>query len=857
MWPFTKKSRRLELRRTTPAATVPLFRRFRHADGLPLLLLGALFFVVAALLDVWPIDPLRHRDGAYVNNDIYARVTFSLLPEGTIAQREEQIRETTPGIFTLDQDRLDKLLTSLKAFPDTIEPYKALTQPANLPADVRDSWLIEDEAALTAWKKIAANRWAYDRALDRLRQTLLDTPIVPHDEADMQRARQSSPEVLLDRKDENGFTPVPKNRLVSPSDPALQTQVESWLAYFPEEATRPGIRAQLQQALTRPLYTYNGTATEQSINQRIDEFRTHVAEMNIIKLRGVQLVQQVDALHPDVKNLLITRNRGDLLVPRDNRIDRTYLRLLEAEHAQWRATDSSDNPWRMVQRAAGRASIVLLITLLMFAYIYRYERDLLCDYGRGLAAVLIMLAVLGVNKVVMFTEWNERVAVMSVMLGAVILCIGYNQRLALMVAILLSLLTTYQLRLDNNRMLVLIAGAASAVLQLRDIRSRSKLIEVGAISAIIVLLTAMSVLASAGVPLDKATPIALWAAGAALLVGFLVQGLLPFIEKIFRVATSMTLLEWTDPSKPLLRRLAMEAPGTFNHSLQLGMMCEAAAEAIGARGLLARAGAYYHDVGKINKPEYFVENQAGAPNPHHKLSPAMSLLIIIGHVKDGMEMAREYRLPDVLREFVIAHHGTTLVQYFYHAATEQRKADADRAPDEMEFRYPGPKPRTRETAILMLADASESSVRAMPDPTPGRIETQVHAMVERRLMDGQLDDCELTLREVHQIEASIIRSLNAMYHGRITYPKPVGKKAALSETDGDEKPADTEKPSPEKPDEKPAGETKPNGETKSSGERLGGEKSNGEKFNGEKLPGETAAEARQRLADKIQQSEDQ
>jgi putative nucleotidyltransferase with HDIG domain len=275
------------------------------------------------------------------------------------------------------------------------------------------------------------------------------------------------------------------------------------------------------------------------------------------------------------------------------------------------------------------------------------------------------------------------------------------------------------------------------------------------------------------------------AAAGALAVGFLVLGLLPLVERLFRVSTSMTLLEWCDASQALLKRLSEEAPGTFSHSVQLGTMCEAAAEAIGARGLLARAGAYYHDIGKINKSEYFVENQGGMTNPHSKLSPAMSLLIIIGHVKDGLELARQYGLPAVLREFIASHHGTTLVQYFYHAATEQRKADIDRAPDEVQFRYPGPKPRSKEAAILMLADASESSVRAMPEPSPGRIENQVHTMVTRRLMDGQLDECDLTLREVHQIEASLIRSICGSHHTRIAYPKMPNQKAAPADAPPD------------------------------------------------------------------------
>ena len=765
MWPFRRKlrSRRLELRRTTPAVSLSLWQRFRDAGGVPLVLLGMLFLVVASSLDIWPIDPLRYREDMYVPYDVYARVDFRHLPKENVTKRETDIRETTPAIFTLNQETLDKLINQLKAFPDTINIYKTASQPTSLPADIRDSWAI-DQASLTAWREIIAKPGSYTEAMAKLRLELVNTPVVSPEAYEEQRPRRANEIVLVQENaknnDESADHVVPKNRLITLQDEkALSSQIQTWVQGF-DPRIRSGVAKQLMQGLAQPLYSYDASATQKQI---------------------ASLIADVKANPP--KDLYVARNKGDLLVQHDTEIKKEQLDLLAAEHSAWLELEKTTNPLRPLVRALGRATVVLLITVLMFTYILRYERDLLEDHWRGLAVVIIMLLVLGVNKACMVTAWSEQVAVLTVMMGAVILTIAYNQRFALFIAILLALLTTHQLRLDVGRLLILLAGSVSAVLQLRDVRSRSKLIEVGAVSAAVVLLAVMAVSAAIPMPFQKSLFTALWAAGAALLVGFLVQGILPLIEKTFHVATSMTLLEWTDPSKPLLRRLAMEAPGTFNHSLQLGMMCEAAADAIDARGLLARAGAYYHDVGKINKPEYFVENQAGAPNPHQKLSPAMSLLIIIGHVKDGLEMAREYSVPDVLREFIVSHHGTTLVQYFYHAATEQRKADADRAPDEVEFRYPGPKPRIREAAILMLADAAESSVRAMPDPTPGRIEMQVHSIVTRRLMDGQLDQCDLTLREVHQIEASLIRSLNAMYHGRIAYPRLNPKKpCAPSET---------------------------------------------------------------------------
>jgi membrane-associated HD superfamily phosphohydrolase len=185
-------------------------------------------------------------------------------------------------------------------------------------------------------------------------------------------------------------------------------------------------------------------------------------------------------------------------------------------------------------------------------------------------------------------------------------------------------------------------------------------------------------------------------------------------------------------------------------------------------------------VGKMNKPEYFVENQAGGPNKHDKLSPAMSLLVVVGHVKDGLELAREFHLPGQVQHFIEAHHGTTLVEFFFHRACKQAQKEGVEpddcyVPDEFEYRYPGPKPRTKEAAILMISDAVESAARTMPDPTPARIDTLVRAIANKRLLDGQFDDCELTLKELHAIVDSISRTVASMYHGRIAYPEPASE----------------------------------------------------------------------------------
>ena len=227
--------------------------------------------------------------------------------------------------------------------------------------------------------------------------------------------------------------------------------------------------------------------------------------------------------------------------------------------------------------------------------------------------------------------------------------------------------------------------------------------------------------------------------------------------------------------------MQQRAPGTYNHSLNVASLGEAAAEAIGADGLLTYVGALYHDIGKMNKPDYFVENQTPGFNRHDKLSPAMCLLVIVGHVKDGLELAREFNLPRPLHHFIESHHGTTLVEYFYHRGRRQAEAAAGlriargedeepECPSEMEYRYPGPAPRTKEAAILMLCDAVESAARdhGRPDARPHR--RAVRAIANKRLMDGQFDECDLTLRELNTIVEAVSKTLASIYHGRIQYP---------------------------------------------------------------------------------------
>jgi cyclic-di-AMP phosphodiesterase PgpH len=417
--------------------------------------------------------------------------------------------------------------------------------------------------------------------------------------------------------------------------------------------------------------------------------------------------------------------------------------------------------------------LVALISLAGAVYIHHYQRRVVKNNLRGFALVGLFLLLLVATKIGMLFAWPLEFSTGTAVTAAIILTIAYDQRFALGISLLFSMLNWLAIgqfdRMDIFFMMA--AGVFPCCFLLREIRTRTKLFEVSVIAALVVfcaagflgilrLIQTVAVLKSAGA-----------AAAMVIVVGFLIQGLLPIIEKAFHVATSMTLLDYSDASQPLLRRLHLEAPGTYSHSLLIGSLAEAAAETIGANGLLCRVGAYYHDIGKLNKPGYFVENQMGAASRHKELSPAMSQLIIIGHVKDGIEMAKEYGLPAILRQFIENHHGTTLIEYFYNEAKkQQQQIQGGAIPSESDFRYAGPKPKTREAAIVMLADCVEGAVRSLAEITPTRIEAVVHNMAMKRLQDGQFDECDLTLRELSKIEASLSVSLTAHYHGRIAYP---------------------------------------------------------------------------------------
>lgn len=441
--------------------------------------------------------------------------------------------------------------------------------------------------------------------------------------------------------------------------------------------------------------------------------------------------------------------------------------------AEYDALVVSEDVWSKIIRSIFFYGLYAAMFLMVTQYLYFRDRHLLEDLNQFSILLGLMLVTMVIAWLVALNgEW--RFEILPIAIFSMTIAIAYHIELALLLGALVSFAFSVSHGYGLAEIVVLTAASSSSALMCRQIRSRTKLVNVGLVVAAVVLPTAIGVHYLLGQPFGWALITnALWFAGGAGMAGLGMTALLPFLERWFDIQTDISLLELSDANHPLLKELVQHAPGTYNHSINVASMSEAAADAIGANGLLCRVAAYFHDVGKLRKPEYFIENQSGGINKHDDLTPSMSTLVIIAHVKDGVEIARKFRLPGRMIDLIEQHHGTTLVEYFYRRAESllENSVDEEKTVDEADFRYPGPKPQTPEAAVMMLADAVESASRALREPTPARIEGLVGDIAKKKFDDGQFDECKITIEQLHTIEESLIKSLNAMYHARVKYPE--------------------------------------------------------------------------------------
>ncbi len=518
----------------------------------------------------------------------------------------------------------------------------------------------------------------------------------------------------------------------------------------------------------------NNRISQENRNEMVDKMWQHLAEYdlpdparetvaNIVKTVIVpNLVidtERLESVKRDASQAVtpVMVLQGEIVVRKGDVITREKLQILKDLGLSKRTANYG--------RMLGVSSVVLILLALIGVFLWQYEREIIEDEGLLALLGLIVIIVVFIIKVLSLIPWQGTGYLMPIAFGAMLITLLLDSRLAILITVALAVIVGLVTGGELKYVAVALIGGVASILSLGKVTQRSDVTRVGFIVGAANFVTMMAfALINDDMFLVKNSYLGLI---NGIISAIFTIGFLPYLENLFGITSSIKLLELSNPNQPLLRRLLLEAPGTYHHSIIVGNLAEAAAEAVNADGLLARVGAAYHDVGKVRRPYFFVENQLGGDNPHDRISPSLSTLIITSHVKEGVELAKQYRLPAMLTDFIKQHHGSDLVKFFYHKALE---ADKDGSIDETDYRYPGPKPQTKETAIVMLADAVEAAVRALPRPTPGRIEGLVRKIIKSRLNDGQLDESDLTLRDLDKVADAFVQVLSGIYHNRIEYP---------------------------------------------------------------------------------------
>ncbi|MDW8799810.1 HD family phosphohydrolase [Clostridium sp. A1-XYC3] len=409
--------------------------------------------------------------------------------------------------------------------------------------------------------------------------------------------------------------------------------------------------------------------------------------------------------------------------------------------------------------------LIILVMFLQWFYISKYHKDIYDDTNKMIMInILNCIAILIARSLSMVSPFLIPLACVPMTFTLLA-----NHKVSLTTSVLNCILISAAVEFNIEITILAIANAVVGSIILKKMQQRNDILYSSLyILAINILLTfSLGFLLSSNIA-DVARK-TLFMGIASIISGVVTIGLLPFFESTFDIVTTIKLLELSNPNHPLLKRLLMEAPGSYHHSILVGNLAEVAAETVGGNPVLARVSAYYHDVGKIKRPYFFKENQLGKENPHNKITANLSTLIITSHVKDGVELAKEYKIPKAIQDIIQQHHGTSLVKYFY--ITMKNSSERPEDVKEEDFRYPGPIPETKEAGIIMLADSVEAAVRSINEPTKGKIEEMVNNIIKDRLNEGQLDNCDLTLRDLNKIRESFLKVLTGIYHQRIEYPE--------------------------------------------------------------------------------------
>lgn len=506
-------------------------------------------------------------------------------------------------------------------------------------------------------------------------------------------------------------------------------------------------------------------------DKRIKEVANEIIK-NYIKPNSFYDHEKTLTLREQAKNSIepVVIKKGDIIVTEGDYIDkRTYEKL----NAAGLLKDTS-SLWPYF----GLLLLVALLLLLIYFSIERMKPEL-HQNNKSLLMLLVILTLTfaSISIIGLISEKSivsPKGFLAPVAFGVMLITLYLSLRFAILTGVIFSVFASLVFNSDQTMIFdfrygfVLLIGSTAGAFAIGKIKQRSSILKAGLVVALFnsLAILMLLMLTSQSYSLREGIESVLYGIIGGLFAAVLTIGFMPFFEAVFGILSPINLIELSNPNHPLLRKLLIETPGTYHHSIIVGNLAESAAEAIGANGLLARVGAYYHDLGKTKRPTFFIENQLNMENPHDKISPSLSKNIIISHTKDGVQMLKEHKLPVPIQDIAMQHHGTSLLKYFYNKAVNE----SDVPIDESEFRYPGPKPQTKEAAIVGLADSIEAAVRSLKNPTNELIEETVRKITKSKLNDGQFNECDLTLKEIEIISLSMLETLKGIFHSRIEYP---------------------------------------------------------------------------------------
>ncbi len=677
----------------------------------------------------------------YVGDEIIAPFTFAINKTEEELKRDRQRAENEVlPVFTRNDTLCDRHLVLLSAFFDSLKMIREKSSNTNfLIKEVsrllqKNNIEYSDENLLQFLK--SSNNEAiktFNEQLSRVGRDICSVGILNVKKQNIKKVDNKISVITINEE----F--IEELQSFYDIDEVEGVLLEKLRSTFSNDDLRVRMGYLILKAFLKPNITYDAEET----NRRVVEARNNV---------------------PLAKGTVLEKER---IIDRNERITKDHIDRLNSLAVELAEREASESVLLTFVRYLGKFLMISMavVILIIFLALSKSRVAILKDVKRVvlIAAIFVLVSFLAYN----INHFGLNPYLIPITIGSMLLTIFFDTKIGFIGTIILSIIIGFLRGNEFNISVVSIFAGTIAVLSVSRIRTRSWLFNsiLMIIGAYLVSITIMEIL--------RYTPFTTiakyWGYGAinGFISPLLVYGLQVIFEYIFDIATDMRLLELSDLNNSLLRKLSIEAPGTYHHSLMVGNLAEAAADSIGANALLARVGAYYHDIGKIEKREYFIENQMRSKNPHEKLSPTMSCLILMNHVKKGLELARKYKLPKQIRDFIAEHHGTNLIAFFYQKALE--KSDNEEI-NESSFRYPGPKPKTKETGIVMLADAIEAAARTLKDPSPSRIRGMVISIVQDRFRESELDDCPLTLRELTRIIESFETVLLGTFHSRIEYP---------------------------------------------------------------------------------------